>query len=77
MEVCDAPVGETEPSVDDVFSFAEDRLSHGVDFAQRRGREREDEIDIVDHQIEHGADIGRAEAKRPLAKTFNVAWRDE
>ena len=60
-EVGDATVGELEPGLRDVFMIAENGNTECLNAADRRIGEVERQIEVVDHQIEHDADVGGAE----------------
>ncbi len=56
-DVRDTAIGEADPGVGDVDIVREYRAPHCVDTLHRRAYETVDEIDIVDHQIQHYAHI--------------------
>src|SRR5271170_3629702 len=56
-KVGDAAVGEAQAHVGDVLALAQDGNAHGVYTGHGRFHERENHIEIVDHQIEHDSDV--------------------
>src|SRR5580658_10309721 len=50
-------VGKLQPRVGDVFRLAEDWDADGIDTNHRRTHEAENDVQVVDHQIEHDADV--------------------
>ena len=77
-DVGDAAIGEQQPRVNVSVS----PLSTGtptVSTRQRRGHHVEDEIDVVDHQVEHHVDVGAATAEGrdalPSMKSGRRTWR--
>ena len=57
---------ETQPRVGDVFAPAQHRHPHGIDICQGRTDQMQNDFQIVNHEIEHDADL-RA-AIRDMAK---------
>src|SRR4029434_9753914 len=51
---------ETNPSVGAVFRLAQNRNADRVDALHERADEMQNNFQIVDHQIEHDADVGAA-----------------
>jgi len=65
-----ASVGEAQMSRGHVLGLAQDALPNRVNTGDGRIDEREDDVQVVDHQIEHDADVGRA--KRVLAQAGSL-----
>ena len=63
-DVGDAAVLETQPRIGDVFAPAQDRHADGIDRLHRRPNEMQNNFQIVNHEIEHDADVGAAIRKR-------------
>ena len=59
-EVGDAAVGEAQARIGDVLRFAEHRNSDGVYVRDGRVHEGQHDVEIVNHQIEHHADVRAA-----------------
>ncbi len=59
-EVGDAAVGEFEAGVGDVLALHEDRDADGVDINEGAFYQVEDDFDVVDHEVEHDADVDAA-----------------
>src|SRR5207249_11602167 len=55
-----AAVGETQPGVADVLMTAEHTQSDCLDVNHRRPDQRQQEVEVVDHQVHDHADVGRA-----------------
>ena len=70
-EVGDTAVGETQPRVGDVLALAQNGNAHGVHAYYRRFYKREHHVQIVDHQIQHHADVGAARGKRRQAMALD------
>ena len=56
-EVGDAAGLELDADVGDVYLFGEDGEADGADFSYRRLREREDDVEVVDHEVEDYVDV--------------------
>ena len=59
-DVRDAAVFKTQPRVGDVLAAAQHGYTDGIDTLQRRADEVQDDLDVVDHQVEHNADFDAA-----------------
>ena len=59
-DIGDAAVLETQSRICDVFAAAQNRHADGIDRLNRRTDEMQNDLEIVDHQIEHDADVGAA-----------------
>ena len=75
-EVGDAAVFEDEADAGDVFVLSEDIDTDGVDVLDGALGEGEDDVDIMDHDVEHDADVGGAEGVRRDALGFHKAGLD-
>ncbi len=58
-----AAIGKFEPRLGHVLVLTEHGNAQGFNPGQRRVDERQHHVQIVDHQIEHHAHVGRAEGK--------------
>ena len=58
------PLAKCKPSVGDVFMSAETAHADRFDGAHRRPHERQQQVEIVNHQIHDHADIGGASGER-------------
>ena len=63
-EVGHATVFEFEPGVGHVFVAAQQCLPHGEHVAHVGPDQVKHQIDVVNHQVQHGADIGRTSGER-------------
>src|SRR5438270_3363491 len=63
-DVGDRARGECHPRVGDVEHWSQHRHPHRGDLARVRSDECQQQIDVVDHQIEHHGDVRAAEAER-------------
>src|SRR6185295_14800415 len=70
-------VGEGQPGLGLVGETADADDAFSGDGRERRASEREDEIDVVDHQVQHDVDIGRASAPWRTAQGSDAAGGDE
>ena len=59
-EVGDAAGFELYADVGDVYFFREDGEADGSDFADGGVGEREDDVEVVDHEVEDDVDVERA-----------------
>ncbi len=59
-DVGDAAVLETQARIRDILAAAQHRHADGLDRLHGRAHEMEDDLEIVNHEIEHDADIGAA-----------------
>ena len=59
-EVGDAAGFELDADVGDVDLGREDGQANGADLADGRLRQREDDVEIVNHQVEDDVDVERA-----------------
>src|SRR5208337_2302619 len=62
-EVGDAAGGEFQTHIRNIHFARQNRQADGADFLDRRFGEGEDDVEIVDHQIEHDVDIERARSE--------------
>ena len=72
-EVGDAAVFEFEAGVGDVLALHENRDADGVDVDEGALHQVEDDFDVVDHEIEHDADVDAAIGEGGEAVGFNEA----
>src|SRR5439155_2662265 len=72
-QVGHAAAFEAKPGVGDIFGRAEYRNAHRVHTHDGRLDEGQDDIEIVNHEIEHHADIGAARGVRREAVGLNEA----
>ena len=59
-EVGDAAAGKGKTDVRDVDAFRQDRDAGGPDFVWLFARKAEDDVEIVNHEIEHNVDVETA-----------------
>jgi hypothetical protein len=59
-EIGDATVLERDAGVGDVLGLGHDRHADGVDALDGGAGQLEDDADVVDHQVQHDADLGTA-----------------
>src|SRR5690606_40056103 len=57
-EIGNAAVGELDPGIGDVLGFRNEADSHAVDPRHLRLHQLQHDPDVVDHQVEHHADLG-------------------
>ena len=69
-EVGHAAVGELQADVGDIHLAGEDGDAGGADFLGLGAGERQDEVHVVDHEIEHDVDIQAARAEQVHAVDF-------
>src|ERR1017187_5172912 len=67
IEVGDAAVGEAQAHVGDVLALAQHRNAHAFHAGHGRFHEREHDVEVVNHQIQHDADVRAARRKRRKA----------
>ena len=67
-QVGDAAVLELEAGVGDVLGLRQHLHAHAVDPPDRRLHEGQHDADVVDHEVEHDADLGAAQlvGRQPL-----------
>ena len=67
-EVGDAAVFEFDADVGDVDLLREDGQADGADLADGRGDEREDDVEVMDHEVEDHVDVEgtRGEDAEPM-----------
>src|SRR5665213_627012 len=70
-EVGDAAIGEAQAHVGDVLTLAQHGNAHAIHAGDGRFHEREDHVEVVDHQIQHDADVGAARGKRRQAMALD------
>jgi hypothetical protein len=70
-KIGNAAVGKTQSRVGDVFARAQNGNAHGVHALDRRFDKRENHVEIVNHQIEHDADVRRARGIRRKAMALD------
>ena len=71
-EVGDAAVGEGKPRPREVLAAAQHGRPERLHRAHRRTHQRQNEIQIVDHQVEHDAHIGGATGEAAAALAADV-----
>ena len=62
--VGDAAVGEPQARVGDIDFLGEHAGADGIDRHHGRAHDAQDQIDVVDHEIEHHVDVGAAMLER-------------
>ncbi len=67
-----ATVGERQAGECQIFVRAEQGHAHRLDVDDRTGGQRQDQVQIMDHQVQHDAHIGGSEGVRPGAHGFDV-----
>ena len=72
-EIGHAAVGEAEPGIGDVLGLAEDGNADGLDTGHSGAHQTEHDIQIVNHQVQHNADVGAAIGEGGKAIGFNEA----
>ena len=70
-EICYAAIGETQARIGDIFALAQHGNAHAFDADDGRFDEREHDVEVVNHQIEHNADVHRAGRVGREAMAFN------
>ena len=70
-DVGHAAILETKPRVGDVFAPTQDRHADRIDRLHGRPDEMQNDFRVVDHEIEHDADVGAAIWKRRKAMRFD------
>ena len=70
-EIGDQSGGEDEPGPDGILVAARRDEPLRLDTRELAGLEREHEIDVVDHEIEHDADVERSECERCESRRFD------
>ena len=60
-QICDAAIGEFEPDVGDIDFRRKNGDAGRADIGQFAAREGEDDVEIVDHQVEHHVHIQAAQ----------------
>src|SRR5262245_48844604 len=66
-----AAVIEREPCISDVFLPAEDRYAQSLHRAYACPGQREQDIEVVNHQIQNDADVERPAGESPEPLAFN------
>lgn len=56
-QVADTAVFEGQTGAGDIFQGRQDIDTHGPDVFDRRPNEPQDNVDVVDHEIHHNADV--------------------
>lgn len=56
-EIRDAAVGETQAGIGDILALAQHGNAHALDADDGRFDEREHDVEVVNHQIQHDADV--------------------
>ena len=72
-DVGDATVGEAQPRVGDVDGIGQDGDADRLHRAQRRRHHAEDDVEVVDHEVQHDVDVGAALGERREAVTLDEA----
>ena len=59
-DICDTAILKSHPRVRDIFAAAQDRHTDSVDGLHGRAHEVQNNLEIVNHEIEHDADVRAA-----------------
>ncbi len=74
FQVGNTPIGKLEPGHGQVFVGTKQGHAHGIDIDYITAHQREDQVEIMDHQVEHDTDVGRTERVGTGTDRFDVLW---
>lgn len=74
-EVGDATAGESQAHVGDVHFVGEDGDAGGADFFRERAGEMKNDVEVVNHEIQHDVNVETARAEQAEAMDFEKEWK--
>ena len=67
----DATVFKADAGVDDVLMTAKGHRAQGVDIVDGGADQRQNQVEVMDHEIQHATDVGRTPGEGTVAFAFD------